>query len=130
MRRPAWRWLQQSLLKGAAQFKGANGIHVNGNDLYIGGERLWHIDLRDNTVTTIGPDWLVDIDGIEMESDGTLQITPVGGPLVRLDAEVEVLGGEGISSANHGYATSLGLALIPTGFDNTVIAIRLNPGDH
>jgi len=30
-----------------------------------------------------------------------------------------------VSSANHGYAPSLGLALIPTGFDNTVIAIRV-----
>jgi hypothetical protein len=50
----------------------------------------------------------------------------VGGPLVRLVDPVEVLGGDGISSANHGYAAKLGLALIPTGFDNTVIAIRVN----
>lgn len=122
--------MQQFLLIGAAQFGGANGIHVNGNDLYIGGERLWRIDLRNNVVTTLGPEWLGDIDGIEMESDGTLQITPVGGPLVRLAVEIEVLGGEGVSSANHGYSANLGLALIPTGFDNTVVAIRLNSGNH
>ena len=56
-----------------------------------------------------------------------MQITPVAGPLVRYHGEddVEVLGGPGISSANHGYAASLQLALIPTGFDNTVIAIRI-----
>ena len=35
--------------------------------------------------------------------------------------------GEQISSANHGYAARLGLALIPTGFDNLVIAIRVPP---
>lgn len=117
--------LEQSILTGEAQFKGANGIHINGDDLYVGGERLWHVDLRDNTVTRIGPEWLADIDGIEQEADGTLQITPVAGPLIRLDTEIEVLGGDGVSSANHGYAPDLGLALIPTGFDNTVIAIRL-----
>lgn len=31
----------------------------------------------------------------------------------------------GVGSANQGYAVDLELALIPTGFDNTVIAIRL-----
>lgn len=117
--------LEQSILTGMAQFKGANGIHVKDNDLYVGGERLWHVDLRDNTVTTIGPDWLADIDGIEMEADGSLQITPVAGPLIRLGTEIEVIGGDGISSANHCYAANLNLALIPTGFDNTVVAIRM-----
>lgn len=117
--------LEQSILTGRAQFKGANGIHINGDDLYVGGERLWQVDLRDNTVTRIGPEWLVDIDGIEQETDGTLQITPVAGPLIRLDTEIEILGGDGVSSANHGYAPGPGLALIPTGFDNTVIAIRV-----
>jgi hypothetical protein len=125
--------LEQSILTGQAQFKRANGIHVNGDDLYVGGERLWHVDLRDNTTTRIGPEWLADIDGIEQEADGTLQITPVAGPLIRLATEIEVLGGDGVSSANHGYAPNLGLALIPTGFDNTVIAIRVtsagNPPD-
>jgi len=117
--------LEQSLLTGEARFKGANGIHIKDEDLYVGGEYLWHVYLRDNTVTRIGPDWLADIDGIEMEADGTLQITPVAGPLVRLGAEIEVLGGDGVSSANHGYSANLNLALIPTGYDNTVIAIKV-----
>jgi hypothetical protein len=116
----------QSVLTGKAQFRGANGIEIRGNDLYVGGENLWHLDLEGNTVTRIGPDWLSDIDGIELEPDGTLQVTPVGGPLVRLGDPVEVLGGDGISSANHGYAANLGLALVPTGFDNSVIAIRID----
>ena len=117
--------LEQSLLTGEARFKGANGIQINNEDLYVGGEYLWHVNLRDNTVTRIGPEWLADIDGIEMEPDGTLQVTPVAGPLVRLGAEIEVLGGDGVSSANHGYAANLKLALIPTGYDNTVIAIKV-----
>ena len=115
----------QSVLTGKAQFKGANGIEISGNDLYVGGAHLWHVDLAHDTVTRIGPGWLSDIDGIELEPDGTLQVTPVAGPLIRLGDPVQVIGGEGISSANHGYAANLGLALVPTGFDNTVIAIRI-----
>ncbi|MGI9236114.1 MAG: SMP-30/gluconolactonase/LRE family protein [Woeseiaceae bacterium] len=118
---------QQSVLFGSADFSGANGIEIDGNLLYVGGKRLWCVNLETGSVTTIGPEWLTDIDGIEIEPDGTLQITPVAGPLVRYrgDDDVEVLGGDGVSSANHGFAASLNLALIPTGFDNTVIAIRV-----
>jgi hypothetical protein len=118
--------LEQSVLTGQPQFPGANGIHIDDDELYVGGERLWHVDLRDNTITRIGPDWLADIDGIEQEADGALQVTPVAGPLVRLDTEIEILGGDGISSANHGFAPNLGLVLIPTGYDNTVIAINIS----
>lgn len=117
----------QSVLTGDARFTGANGIALDGERLLIGGARLWRVNLRTSTVETIGPDWLADIDGIELEADSTLQITPVAGPLIRIsdDSDIEIFAGDGISSANHGYAPCLQLALIPTGFDNTVIAIRL-----
>ena len=117
----------QSVFTGEPQFTGANGIELHNGHLYIGGDRLWRVDLRSHSVETIGPEWLADIDGIEFEPDGTLQVTPVSGPLVRYRGEqdIEILAGEGISSANHGYAAHLNLALIPTGFDNTVIAISI-----
>ena len=117
----------QSLLTGKTQFKGANGIALQDNLLYVGGARLWRVNLDSGQVTTVGPEWLADIDGIEFEADGTLQITPVGGPLIRYrnEAEIDILAGKGVSSANHGYSHSLGLALIPTGFDNTVVAIKI-----
>jgi len=117
----------QSMLTGQARFDGANGIEIADRQLFIGGERLWRLDLDTGVVTTLGPAWLSDIDGIEIEKDGTLQLTPVSGPLVRYrnDDDIEIFSGEGISSANHGFSEHLGLALIPTGFDNTVIAIRL-----
>lgn len=118
--------LERSVLTGEPQFPGANGIHVNGKDLWVGGGRLWHIDLRDNSVSTVGQVFVGGVDGIEQESDGTLQITPVGGPLIRLKDVPEIHDADVVSSANHGYAEDLGLALIPTGFDNTVIAIRVN----
>lgn len=117
-----------TVFTGKAQFKGANGIELSGHHLYVGGERLWRVDIEKQTVEKLGPEWLSDIDGIEFERDGTLQVTPVAGPLIRYRGEddFEVLGGDGVSSANHGYAPGLGLALIPTGFDNTVIAIRVD----
>ncbi len=121
---------KQSRLTGDFEFDGANGIEIDGDILYVGGKRLWRINLETDVVETIGPEWLTDIDGIEIEADGTLQITPVAGPLVRYrsDEDIEILAGEGISSANHGYAAKLNLALIPTGYDNTVIAIRIPAG--
>jgi len=117
----------QSIFGDELQFHRANGIHIDGGNLYVGGERLWRVNLDTGVVTTIGPEWITDIDGIEIEADGTLQITPAAGPLIRYrsDDDFEVLGGDSVSSANHGYAASLKLALIPTGYDNTVIAIRI-----
>jgi hypothetical protein len=117
----------QSVLTGKPQFVGANGVAVHRGSVYIGGNRLWRVDLETLEVETVGPEWLSDIDGIEFEADGTLQVTPVGGPLIRYRSgqAVEILAGEGISSANHGYSASLKLALIPTGYDNTVIAIHV-----
>jgi hypothetical protein len=98
-----------------------------GGALYVGGTYLWRVDLSTGATERIGPEWLADIDGIEFEADGTVQVTPVGGPLIRLlkNERTQVLVGEGISSANHGYLAEKRLALIPTGFDNTVIAIRV-----
>ncbi len=118
----------QSRLESNIDFAGANGMEMGPDGmLYVGGERLWRVDLSTGKAQTIGPEWLKDIDGIEFEADGTLQVTPVGGALIRLPrgGKIEILGGEGVSSANHGYDAKSGLALIPTGFDNTVIAIRV-----
>jgi len=117
----------QTVFTGEAQFQGANGIEVLDGHLYVGGKRLWRVNLETRVVDRVGPEWLSDIDGIEFEEDGTMQITPVAGPLIRYRDEVDyqVLGGEGVSSANHGYSASLKLALIPTGYDNTVVAIRI-----
>ena len=71
-------------------------------------------------VEVVGPPWLADIDGIGLEADGTLQATSGS------ETEFEILGGAAISSANHGFSRELGLALIPTGFDNQVIVVRVD----
>jgi hypothetical protein len=120
---------EQSVFIGEGKFPGANGMEIHKGSLYVGGERLWRVSLQELEVALAAPEWVIDIDGIEFEADGTLQLTPVGGALIRFPegGAVQVLSGDGVSSANHGYAPRLGLALIPTGFDNEVIAIRISP---
>jgi sugar lactone lactonase YvrE len=119
----------QSVFIGQEKFPGANGMEIHDGYLYVGGKRLWRVNLQDLDVELAAPEWVSDIDGIEFEADGALQATPVAGPLIRFpeDGNIQILAGEGVSSANHGYAPRLGLALIPTGFDNEVIAIRVAP---
>lgn len=114
-------------LAADVEFVDANGLALDAGDLLIGGLRLWRYNLATAETTTVGEPWLADIDGIELETDRTLQLAPVGGPVVRLfaDDSSEVLGGDGVSSANHGYSGRLRLAVVPTGFDNTVIALRI-----
>ena len=118
---------EQSAFTSTVKFKGANGMAIDKDWLYVGGERLWRVNLQTGESETIGPPWIADIDGIEFEHNGTIQITPVGGSLIRYMDEnnIEIVAGPGISSANHGYSEKMNLVLIPTGFDNTVIAIRL-----
>ncbi|MEM6963071.1 MAG: hypothetical protein AAF550_15195, partial [Myxococcota bacterium] len=113
------------------EFTNANGLELYEDSLYVGGKRLWKVDLRREAVTTIGPKWLMDIDGIEFEADGTMQLTPAGGPLIRYlgDDDLRIYSGEGISSTNHGFLSSQGLAAIPTGYANTVIAVRVESLD-
>lgn len=111
----------------AQEFAGANGIAVDGETLWVGGERLWQYSLETGVRETVGPDWLGDIDGIELEAGGAVQVTPVDGPVVRLnDGQVEsVRGVQGAGSANHGYSPHTGQAIIPTGFDNRVVAFEM-----
>ncbi|MEM9385359.1 MAG: hypothetical protein AAGA68_09890 [Pseudomonadota bacterium] len=107
-------------------FPGANGIAIDGDVLWVGGERLWRIELASLEISVVGPSWLEDIDGIEVVDGQVLQVTPVGGPLVQLvnGAVSSVTAVEGVGSANHGYQPSTGLVLIPTGYDNQVVAFR------
>ena len=119
---------EQSVFAGEGRFENANGMAIRDNTLYVGGARVWAVDLSSEKVTTVGPAWMGDIDGIEFESDGTLQVTIVGGPLIRYRGrrDVQILGGDRVSSTNHGYSPEFGLALIPTGYDNTVIALKID----
>lgn len=122
---------KQTALASDTRFEGANGMEIGPDGaLYVGGTSFWRVDLDTGGTERLGPDWLTDIDGIEFELDGTTQVTPVGGPLIRLrkDGQVDVIGSDQISSANHGYSVDAKLALIPTGFDNSVIAIRTVEG--
>lgn len=114
-------------MSSSGDFRFANGLHLQHDVLWVGGERLWRVSLADESVRTIGPPWLRDIDGIELEADGTLQVAIVGGPFLQLedDGEIVLRADPRISSTNHAYLAGRRLAVIPTGYDNLIVAIRL-----
>ncbi len=108
------------------EFKYANGVHLNENRLYIGGDKLWVIDLRSMNVESIDVEGLSDIDGIETDGDGGLTASIVGGDVWHLPQKgvPSVWTAQGVSSTNHAYLPESDLVIIPTGYDNSVIAFN------
>ena len=72
---------------------------------------------------------LADIDGIEGDGEGGLVVSIVGGNIwhVPIDGPPVEYTAEGLSSTNHLYLPETRQAIVPTGFDDTIIAFRLNP---
>lgn len=108
------------------EFKYANGMHLDENRLYIGGDRLWVIDLQSMHVEPIDVQGLSDIDGIETDGHGGLTASIVGGDVWHLPKEgvPAVWTARGVSSTNHAYLPDNDFVIIPTGYDNTVIAFQ------
>jgi len=110
----------------AAQFTFANGLHIDGTRLYVGGETLWAVDLNTRAIETIESVGLGDIDGIETDGQGGLTVSIVGGNIWHLPigADPVIWTTPGLSSTNHAYLPDTQLVLVPTGYDNTVIAFQ------
>lgn len=110
----------------AATFKFANGLHLDGARLYVGGENFWVIDLAANKIDEMGINGLADIDGIETDGRGGLTVSIVGGDVwhLPLDKAPAVWTAPGVSSTNHAYLPKGDLVIVPTGYDNTVIAFQ------
>lgn len=114
-----------------AVFKFANGLHVAGDTLLVGGEKLWRVDRSTGEVSTIMHDGLVDIDGIEGDGGQGFIISIVGGDVWHLPetGSPVIWTANGLSSTNHAYLPKRDLVIVPTGFDNTILAFKagLNP---
>ena len=109
-----------------AEFPTANGLHIQNNTLFIGGAELWAIDLSDLSIKTINYDRLNDIDGIESDGDGGLIVSIVGGDVWHIPASggAEIWTTTDLSSTNHAHLPDLGIVIMPTGYDNTLIAFE------
>lgn len=113
----------------AAEFKFANGVHIDGSRLYVGGEKLWQIDKTSGKIKEIELDGLADIDGIETDGRGGLTVSIVGGDVWHLpdDKPPTIWTAQGLSSTNHAYLPGHDLVLVPTGYDNTIITFQVSP---
>ena len=114
---------------GAALFNFANGMHIDGDTLYAGGEGLWMIDMPSGEISDIRAPELSDIDGIESDGSGGLVVSIVGGDVIhrRSDGELQVWTTDDLGSTNHYYDVANNQVIMPTGYDNRVIAFTINP---
>ena len=114
---------------GAALFSFANGMHIVGDTLFIGGEKLWKVDLPEGAVTEISNPELSDIDGIESDASGGLVISIVGGDVFHRDQDgaLQIWTTDDLGSTNHYFDVEKSQVIMPTGYDNTVIAFTINP---
>lgn len=105
-------------------FPAANGLHLGDGRLFVGGERLWSVDLQTEQVTDFGPDELLDIDGIEGDGGDGLLASEVGGRVWHLPSSgpPTILEVQGMSSTNHLYVPDHRLVVVPTGYDGTLVA--------
>ena len=112
------------------EYKRPNGLFISGHDLLVGtAEGLLKIDLQTKTVSVIiehkgGIDGIKPIGGgryVISDWKGKTQVIQSGKqPLVLLDTTAAK-----INAADFEYITDRNLILIPTFFDNRVVAYRL-----
>lgn len=109
------------------EFKYANGLHWDDGLLWVGSESLWRLDLETNVKTRIAVEGLSDIDGIEVDDFGGMSISKVGGNVwyISIHGDVTEWTTEGLSSTNHYHNPKNQKILVPTGFDNTIIAFEI-----
>lgn len=103
-----------------------NGLHLDGDILWVGtGTRLYTVRPDDGSIAgPIGPPELADVNGIESDGSGGLLLSLAGGPVWHLPAGggATILTTAGLSSTNLGYFPEIGLIVVPTGTDGTVLA--------
>lgn len=108
------------------RFQSANGMHIERGALYVGGEKLHRIDLESLSVEKVKLRGVKDIDGVEGDGDGGLTLSIVGGGVWHMseNGALEFWTAEGLSSTNHAYLPDLNLVVVPTGYDNTIVAFK------
>jgi len=106
------------------EFKYANGMHIEAGTLYVGGEKFWKIDLKSRVVEVLNIDGVVDIDGIESDGNGGLSVSIVGGNVWHLPkgGTPQEWTADGVSSTSHAHLPEHNLIIVPTGYDNTIVA--------
>jgi len=110
------------------QMKGINGFYIEGGKFYAGTEKLQRIDLKTKTITTI-QDGCGGIDGLDKDGNNQFVFSNWAGRIFYLGngkmTKMADTSSEKINTADLSYARALNLLLVPTFFDNQVVAYQI-----
>ncbi len=113
------------------QLKGMNGVYAGNNKLYIGGTNNFHeIDQTDKSISIVAEE-VGTLDGIEKVGEGTFVTSDWKGHVQKINTngETETLlntTSDEIYAADLGFIPDKKLLLVPTFYDNRVVAYELN----
>ncbi|HKJ42612.1 MAG TPA: hypothetical protein VKA27_11000 [Sunxiuqinia sp.] len=117
-----------SLWLDGKEMGGINGLFVDGDKLYVGSNSLYAVDLKTKKILEYQPD-CGGIDGLAKDNDGNFVFSNWPGRIFYLNGgqKTKMLDTEKqkINSADISFAKPLNLLLVPTFFDNRVIAYQI-----
>lgn len=107
---------------------GINGLFVDGDKLYVGSGNIYQVDLNTKKVLEFQSD-CGGVDGIEKDNNGNFVFSNwpgkiyylKGGQVTKMVDSTK----EKINTADIGFAKELNLLLVPTFFDNRVVAYKI-----
>lgn len=110
------------------QLKNINGLYIEGEKLYVGSEKIQSIDINTKTIETI-QEGCGGIDGLCKDNDNQFVFSNWEGRIFYLEngkiKKMIETAPEKINTADISFAKALNLLLVPTFFDNQVIAYQI-----
>lgn len=121
------------LLIEGEQLNNPNGVFIQGTELIIasmGGNSLLSLDLETNELTTLVDGGLGRADGIIQLDGGNYLISSWTGEVYFVNSDMETrtildTSEEGINAADIGYIPQDSLLVVPTFFDNRLVAYKV-----
>jgi outer membrane protein assembly factor BamB len=110
------------------QLKNINGLYTEGESLYVGSDKLQHVDLKTKAIETI-QEGCGGIDGLDKDNHNQFVFSNWAGRIFYLEngkmTKMIDTTKEKINTADLSFAKALNLLLVPTFFDNQVIAYQI-----
>jgi streptogramin lyase len=117
-----------SVWKEGENLKGINGLYTENGKLYIGSEKILEADIKSKSIKEVQSD-CQGIDGLEKDNDGNFVFSNWAGRIFYLeDGKMTKMWDsteKKINTADLDFAKELDLLLVPTFFDNQVVAYRI-----
>jgi DNA-binding beta-propeller fold protein YncE len=117
-----------SVWKEGEPFKNPNGLFAEGEKLFVGDMNIYEVDLKTKATKILIEDG-GGVDGLEKNEKGEFVFSnwpgrifiQRGGQTIKLHDSVE----KEINTADIDFATKLNLVLVPTFFNNKIVAYRI-----